>query len=250
MPSSTPGPSGPDETWLARVGALLAKAESTEFPEEAEALLAKAQSLMARHAIDEAMLSSVGRRRRDPVGTATIAVTAPYASAKASLLGAVAHANRCRAVFGPSPDSDRTCIVVGHETDLATVRSLFTALSAHAVTVMVRTEVPAGDTVRRFRHAFLLAFAGRIGQRLREAQRHEERDAVRTGGSSVTVVLADRMRAVDAAFAAAFPMTRAARSSSSSAAGHRSGRRAADGAGLGGPGLTGARRALGSGPDR
>ncbi len=44
-----------DEKMLARVRALLAKAEGTEFPEEAETLSAKAQELMARHSLREAV---------------------------------------------------------------------------------------------------------------------------------------------------------------------------------------------------
>ncbi|RST20878.1 bifunctional 3'-5' exonuclease/DNA polymerase [Streptomyces sp. WAC04770] len=43
---------------LTRIRALLAKAEATGFPEEAEALTAKAQELMARHSIDEALLAA------------------------------------------------------------------------------------------------------------------------------------------------------------------------------------------------
>ena len=43
-----PDSARPDEKVLGRVRALLAKAESTTFPEEAEALTAKAQELMAR----------------------------------------------------------------------------------------------------------------------------------------------------------------------------------------------------------
>ncbi|WP_017570470.1 DUF2786 domain-containing protein, partial [Nocardiopsis halotolerans] len=46
-----------DQGKLARVRALLAKAESTEFPSEAEALSARAQELMARHSIDRALLA-------------------------------------------------------------------------------------------------------------------------------------------------------------------------------------------------
>jgi hypothetical protein len=54
------------------VRALLAKAESTTYPEEADALTAKAQELMARHSIDRAMLDAfllaypvhIGRRLR------------------------------------------------------------------------------------------------------------------------------------------------------------------------------------------
>ncbi len=56
----TPPRSGPfpgEPKILGRIRALLAKAESTGFPEEAEALSAKAQQLMTRHRIDEALLS-------------------------------------------------------------------------------------------------------------------------------------------------------------------------------------------------
>ena len=43
---------------LARIRALLAKAEATTFVEEADAFTAKAQELMARHAIDAAAVES------------------------------------------------------------------------------------------------------------------------------------------------------------------------------------------------
>ena len=45
---------------LERVRALLAKAESTEFVEEAAALSAKAYELIATHAIDLAMILGTG----------------------------------------------------------------------------------------------------------------------------------------------------------------------------------------------
>ena len=59
--------SGADPRVLARVRGLLAKAESTSFPEEAEALSAKAQELMARHALERvAVDATAGARRRRP----------------------------------------------------------------------------------------------------------------------------------------------------------------------------------------
>ena len=48
----------PESRMLTRIRALLAKAEATGFPEEAEALSAKAQELMARHSIDEALIAA------------------------------------------------------------------------------------------------------------------------------------------------------------------------------------------------
>lgn len=225
---------GQADAWLDRVSALLAKAESTDYPEEAEALLAKAQELMSRHAIDEAMLARSGRHGSTAIGTRTIVVAPPYATAKASLLGAVAQANDCRVVMGPAGGGRQTCIALGHDADLDAVEALFAALCVHAVRTMLAAEVPPLDTVRRFRHAFLLAFAGRIGERLRSARRTAEQEASAVApAGAVEVVLADRSRDVDRAFREAFPRVRTMRTSSSSMAGRVSGRRAADAAGLG-----------------
>src|SRR3546814_722620 len=174
-PRARGGPMRPEEPTtdpgLRRVQAMLSKAESTQFPAEAEALLAKAQELMSRHAIDEAMLQSAGRAASDAVTTTVVVTTAPYAGAKASLLGAIAAANHCRVIMqtgGGGERGGRTCMLVGHGSDIARVEVLFSALSLHATRAMLAAEVPAHDTPRRFRHTFLLAFAGRIGQRLQD----------------------------------------------------------------------------------
>jgi hypothetical protein len=241
----------PSQTWTNRIQALLTKAESTaaEFPEEAEALLAKAQELMVRHAVDEAALAAAGSGAADRIVSDVIVVAAPYATAKASLLGSVGRANDCRVVMSAAGDGAQRCVVVGHESDLANVRSLFSALSVHAVRAMLAAVVPPFDTPRRFRHAFLLAFSGRIGERLwdaGEAVRDQARRHADTG-AGVAVVLADRTSAVDQAFRETFPHVRSTRLSSSSLAGRASGRTAADRAGLGHAGLGGTARRLEAG---
>ena len=233
-----------DDTWVNRVNALLAKAESTEFPDEAEALMAKVQELMARHAIDEAMLAAAGHHASDQVGTETIVVEAPYATAKATLLGAVANANHCRCVMGGAGDGRQACVVVGHRADLANVQTLFAALSLHAVRSMLAAPVPQGDTVRRFRHAFLLAFAARVSERLTAARVRAETEATQDGGDRVGLVLAGRSDAVEQAFRQAFPRVRTARTTSSSAAGRIRGRQAADQAEIHRPVAGGHRRSL------
>lgn len=220
---------------------MLAKAESTAFPAEAEALLAKAQELMARHAIDEAMLTEAAGRSSKQITTEVVITEAPYAGAKAALLSRVADANHCRMVIqGGREGSVRTCVLVGHEADIANVRSLFAALSLHATRAMLAAPVPTHDTPRRFRHAFLLAFAHRIGERLREAAQHAEADAATNAAGSdrsVALVLRDRRSAVDRALAEQFPRLRTVRSQVSSSAGVQSGRVAADRAALGHRGL-------------
>ena len=89
------------------VRALLAKAEASTFAEEAEAFSSKAQELMARYAIERAMLEGlVGDG--DPV-TTEIRIPDPYASAKFALLSAVSQPNRCRALY----DRERRVGIVG-----------------------------------------------------------------------------------------------------------------------------------------
>lgn len=151
---------------LTRIRALLAKAEATGFPEEAEALTTKAQELMARHSIDEALLAA-RTHSADVPGAVRIGVDAPYESAKAVLLDAVASANRCRAVW--NSDLGFTT-VVGFEPDLESVELLFTSLLVQGNAAMTKAEAGQRAGGRRrtktFRQSFLMAYAQRLGSRL------------------------------------------------------------------------------------
>ncbi|MFF9350273.1 DUF2786 domain-containing protein [Streptomyces sp. NPDC014734] len=151
---------------LTRIRALLAKAEATGFPEEAEALTTKAQELMARHSIDEALLAARGCGGEVP-GACRIGVDAPYETAKAILLDAVASANRCRAVWNGDLGFST---VVGFEPDLEAVELLYTSLLVQGTAAMTRAEAGqrAGGRKRTktFRQSFLMAYAQRLGVRL------------------------------------------------------------------------------------
>ena len=91
-----------DHKVLAKVRALLAKAESTEFPEEAEALSAKAQELMSRYSLHRAVLDH-DRGRAPTASGRRLWMDAPYPGAKVLLVQAVAAANRCRTVWRERP---------------------------------------------------------------------------------------------------------------------------------------------------
>lgn len=158
----------PESRMLGRIRALLAKAEATGFPEEAEALSAKAQELMARHSIDEALLAARAHREDTP-GACRIGVEPPYETAKAVLLDAVARANRCEAVWNEALGFST---VVGFEADLEVVELLHTSLLVQATTAMTRAEAAQRRSGRKrtktFRQSFLAAYAHRIGDRLAE----------------------------------------------------------------------------------
>jgi hypothetical protein len=180
---------------LERVRALLAKAESTEFAEEAEALTAKAQELMARHSIDAALLAVAGAIRDEPIGW-RIGIDAPYEGPKVGLLMQVAEANRCRVVWSKSFGF---ATVLGFEGDLHAVELLFLSLLVQATTAMVRagsrrTSWGASRT-RAFRQSFLTAFGTRIGERLRTVTAGVTGE-VDAGGAGLLPVLASRDEAV------------------------------------------------------
>ncbi|MET8172786.1 DUF2786 domain-containing protein [Streptomyces clavifer] len=235
---------------LTRIRALLAKAEATGFPEEAEALTTKAQELMARHSIDEALLAARTHGGGTP-GACRIGVDAPYESAKAILLDAVASANRCRAVW--NSDLGFTT-VVGFEPDLEAVELLFTSLLVQGTAAMTKAEAGqrAGGRKRTktFRQSFLMAYAQRLGSRLaadtaRVTAAADTGDRAGRGGEAsaqgLLPVLAARDVAVTDAAERMFPRTTTSRvRGATDAEGWDHGTAAADRAGMGGrgPGIT------------
>lgn len=228
----TAGPgSGPsaDPRILDRVRGLLAKAESTEFPEEAEALTTKAQQLMARHSIDEALLAAREGSANEPIGR-RIGVDNPYEAAKALLLDAIANANRCRSVWAKELGF---ATVVGFPSDLDGVELLYTSLLVQATTAMTRAgsrrDVRGRSRTRAFRQSFLTSFAVRIGERLRAAtERAGEDAAAETGRDRLLPVLVARDDTVREAAEAMFPQMVFTSVKAGDGEGWASGRAAAD----------------------
>ena len=166
-----------DQRMLSRIRALLAKAEATEYAEEAEALSARAQELMAKYSIDQALLAAESGRRDAPAGR-RIAVDNPYEAPKMSLLQAVATANRCRVVWSKEVG---LATVVGFDADLDAVELLFTSLLVQASAAMLhagsRQDAYGRSKTRAFRQSFLVSYAIRIGERLSQAAEHATQEA-------------------------------------------------------------------------
>lgn len=221
-----------DERVLGRIRALLAKAESTEFPEEAEALTAKAQELMTRHAVDTAALSAGAPATKGQVGARRVHIDNPYPEAKVRLLDAVAGANGVRVVW---LDALGIATAVGLPVDLESVELLFTSLLVQATRAMTATGKAAGTRTRSpsFRRAFLESYAARIGERLRETRDRTTEEAAGDRGIDLLPVLRARTQAVDDAFSELFPDTYGVSSRAFDVAGWRAGRLAAEDADLG-----------------
>jgi Protein of unknown function (DUF2786) len=224
-----------DERLLGKIRALLSKAESTEFADEAEALSARAQELMAKYSIDHALLAAESGHTEEPCGR-RIAVDNPYEAPKVSLLMTVAQANRCRVIWSKELG---LVTVIGFPADLDAVELLFTSLLVQANSAMLRAGAkrdPHGRSrTRAFRQSFLVSYAIRIGERLSEATGHAEQQATATAsGKDLVPFLAARHRAVDDAVDAMFgdTLTRSRAVRATDAEGWHSGRVAADMASL------------------
>lgn len=214
-----------DQRALSRVRALLAKAEATDFPAEAEALSAKAQELMTRYSL-ERLLAEAATDDREPAAARRLWLDAPYAGAKALLVDVVARANRCSAVWA---EELGFVTVIGDERDLAASELLVTSLLVQATRAMVdRGRAATADgrsRSRSFRQSFLVSYGIRIGERLAGAAEVVEKDVV--GVELVPVLIADRER-VNRAREALFPKTVARSVAVSSYQGYTAGRAAAD----------------------
>jgi hypothetical protein len=220
---------GVDQKVLARVRALLAKAESTQFPDEADALSAKAQELMNRHAFERALLDADTHKRQSATST-RLWLDSPYLEAKSHLVAAIAKANRCVSVFYPGFGF---VAMVGEEMDLEITELLVTSLLVQATRAMVAEGshiTHAGTSrTRSFRQSFLVAYAGRVGERLAEASTRAHDPA---NDSRLLPVLAARSRAVEETFQEMFRHTVSRSLSASNGAGWHAGRAAADRADL------------------
>ena len=223
------GDAGPSAKLLEKVRALLAKAEGTTFPDQAEAFTAKAHQLMSEHSIAEAMLA-------DPDGTAPAAIRLwhdrPYVKSKSVLLSCVARAAGGRTVFHPGFG---VSTVFGFSSDLDAIELLFTSLLLQASTELAELEQAWSDDPRRiksFRNSFLVGYGHRVGQRLQAVRADVARHAA-SSNDAVLPVLASREADVERAVDEAFSQLRPMRTASSNGAGYFAGTIAADRADLG-----------------
>jgi hypothetical protein len=223
---------GADPKLLGRIRALLAKAESTDFVEEAEAFTAKAQSLMARHAIDTAVLAQRPGAPRTPVTARRLHLEDPHLDAKAAVVQAVGSANGVRVVLVPALGM---ATLVGLADDLDVVELLVTSLLLQAGRAMNAATRGGGSRVRStaYRRGFLYAFAQRIGERLAGERDQATEEAAATYGEALLPVLAARERAVADAVSELFPRLSQRTGRTVDAAGWYAGRQAADDADLG-----------------
>jgi hypothetical protein len=191
-----------DTSKLSKIRALLDKAESTDSPEEAEALTAKALEWMEKYRIDEMMIADAAplQDRGEIIEARIAAGSGPYVNARIGLASAIARNHSVRLLIETSYRG-KTILFSGYETDVALTEMLYTSLLVQATRAV---DSPATLALKprsvhgiSFKRAFLLSFGDRIAQRLWESSAAAA-DAYEGEGRSVALVLADRTKDVDA----------------------------------------------------
>jgi len=213
----------PNGKVLGRIRGLLAKADATDFEEEAETLTAKAQELMTRYSIDSLLLTEgnvdvISRR---------LHVDNPHAPAKAQLLHAVGDVNRVKSIWDPE---FAVATLVGSPVDVEQTELLFTSLLVQATRALShspKAKRRKGAASAAFGKAFLFAYAVRIGERLADVGALALEEATEQSGSLLPM-LAAQTAAVEEEFDRLFPNVRAMRGPRLDAEGWHSGQAAAD----------------------
>jgi hypothetical protein len=213
---------------LRQIRALLAKAESTDFVEEADALMDKAQELMDRYAVGAAQLDATRTGRWSPT-CLRIDIDPPYVMPKIILLDAVAEGCRCQVVANTECNYAE---LWGFPDDVELVEMMFTSLLVQAEAALGGKTQEARTracSVRGYRQSFLVAFSARVAERFADRSRAIFAHG-KAGGAAGSLLpeLASRVAAVDAAIAPTLANSVTKKATVSSAAGAAAGRQAGD----------------------
>jgi len=188
-----------------KIAALLAKAESTTHPEEAEAFMAKAEELMLKNGIERANLEArrPGQKHEDIVTVRfTIKNGHGYAPAMATVAHYIAPSFSIRSLQTILGDGSRVIWFVGHESDVEKARTLADSLIAQSRTQALAWWKSQGKFDFPFytdneaylaRREFIFAFATGARDRLKETRNR----VVEEAEAGTALVLVDREQLVD-----------------------------------------------------
>ncbi|MDO5031323.1 DUF2786 domain-containing protein [Corynebacterium sp.] len=174
--AATPGERSAEERIRHKIATLLRKAESTQFEDEASALIAKAQSLQHRYRIEE--LGNHGGAEPTRMVARRVHISAPYIKHQARLCGIIAYYNGCTSLL---LHSKGIVAVFGSPSDTAHVLDLFESLNRQCHWYMHNSQhnehPEVFGSVAAFRRSFILAYAARIGELLHEATQASAQEA-------------------------------------------------------------------------
>jgi len=226
-----------------KIAKLLALAERTANPSEAEAFTAKAEALMMKYGIEQAMLQTAGTVPAESISLTKRTYTGrSYGYQQMKLAWLVATALNLQAHYAEGERDHYTLTMVGFDSDLALGTQLIDSLQLQCTSAALTWwKANAAQYVslttyakRQERRGFIDGFGYAAAQRVKVAYAREVAAAESTTAGT-EVALLDRTRAVESYYADAFPNVRRSRGrsaggSDSRAAGGVAGRSANIGA--------------------
>jgi len=227
---------------LAKVRKLLAMAEGTANPNEADSFSRKAAELIAANRIDPERLRA---ESTGDLGVWEVELgRGAYVRGRLALLQAIGEGHGCRVVF-EIRDRGTVGFVAGFRSDLDAAQLMYNSLHTQASARMGAERRQTAAATQRWRRSFLFGYAAQIAAMLAttasEATRHVH------PSSAALPALRARERRVDEYARQQFGrVTRARRPKPTTATGWEAGQRAASRADLGRPRFGGL-RAIGRG---
>lgn len=246
-----------------KIAALLLKAESTT-PEEAEALTAKAEEMMIKYGIEQAVIDArrgAGQKKEEIV-TRKIFFAGVYAQGQMMMGHSVAMAfgsirtMRTANVRRFNEDTKKyekgeQLWLIGFESDVSQCELLIASLQLQCIVALDRwwkTEGKRGyyTAMEKFteRRSFIMSFGSGAGERIKETRRKVVAEET-AKGTGTDLVLVNRKAAVDAFMDQAHPNLRSGRGVNRGYAGSTAGRAAGRNANVGGNAVGGGRKGLG-----
>lgn len=180
---------------LRKVRALLTQAEDPGCtPEEAKTFSAAAQRLIAKYAIEEALLRGDATSGRGEPGITVIRIKeGDLEEGSCELLWMVSRFNRCRAIrFSQREIGYIQMEIIGFANDREITQLLHSSLGIQSLTEMMSGDVLKGRGSKKGKAtSFMKGYVEEVGRRLEEATKRAERDVVmESGKSSDSVALA------------------------------------------------------------
>jgi hypothetical protein len=215
MSANTPGP-------LGRVRELLASAEDDGItPGDAEALTAKATSLLAQYGLDQVRLAEVDPES-GPLTDLVVDLDNPWANVQVYLLAHLAEALRCEAIEVTRPDPGTRLHLFGHVSDIERAEVLYTGMITQMSRALAAEEVPATvDSLRAWRRSWMLGWATAAVSRVKagEVRAADEAEDV----LELAIVLRERAAHVRRRADEAYPCTNEKRQRYTTVSGYNTG---------------------------
>ena len=194
-----------DEDYAAKIAALLRQAENPAVTAaEAEIFLHKAQALMTRYAISEALVEAArSGQEAEKIISDQVVYRGVYSAALYDIGAAITRANGCRALAHKTSKST-VLTINGFASDVARVKMLDASVQIQAAGGLIKYWAGVDSSwmspMQKFkaRREFLFGFARGLGGQLTKARAEGEAaaqaDEVERGGSSDSVALVVRSR--------------------------------------------------------